>query len=347
MPTDLANLDPPAHLRPGGFDPPAGAPDDPADEVRMSLGEHLDELRLRLVRALLGFVIAFVVCLVFSRSHTLPFFAAPLLKVLIENDISPQLYVTGAADPFVVYVKVSLIGGAVLASPWIVWQAWAFVAAGLYARERKAVTRYVPLSIGLVVAAVSFVYWVVLPMTLQFFVAFAATIPMPDQFQPDPSPMSATQQAAEGLSLASVPSYRADPVEPQPYQFWFNESQQRLKIFVDGRVRVVQLLPENLVSPLITLPGYIDLVMMMLATFAVSFQLPLGVLAVGALNIATLEELRGARKMVYFVMVIAAAVITPGDALTATVALLVPLAGLYELGLVLVAARGKRGETPV
>ena len=81
----------------------------------------------------------------------------------------------------------------------------------------------------------------------------------------------------------------------------------------------------------------------MLLVFALAFQLQLVVLAALRLGLLELSAARAARKYVYFAMVVIAAVITPGDVLTATVALLIPLCLLYELGIALhvLAERGR------
>jgi sec-independent protein translocase protein TatC len=304
------------------------------DHYRMSLGDHLEELRLRLVRALLGYFVAFVGCLVFVKDFVFPFFCEPLLRVLQEYDMNPQLYSTSAGDTFALYLQVSAIAAAVIAGPWVIWQMWLFIAAGLYPSERKAVTKYVPLSIALMLIGVAFAFWIVLPWTLQFFLHFTADIRLPNSF----SPVAA---AVTPDSVFQVPTLEGDPPEPVEGQMWFNSVQQRLKFALGGQVRVVQFGPENLVAPIVTIPTYVNLVMALIGLFAIAFQLPLVVMAVVALGIVDVAELKEMRRVVYFVMVIVAAVITPGDVVVATLALIIPLIGLYEFGL-LMAGRSSR-----
>src|SRR5690554_5854676 len=105
---------------------------------RMSLGDHLEELRKRIIYALIGLVVAAAVC-AFWGQRVIQFFCQPLIDVLVEKGISPQLYFTSAGDAFTVYLKITMISAAVIASPWIIWQLWLFVAAGLYPHERRAV----------------------------------------------------------------------------------------------------------------------------------------------------------------------------------------------------------------
>jgi sec-independent protein translocase protein TatC len=300
-------------------------PDDP-DDLRMSLGEHLEELRRRLVKALWGFVLAFVVCLVFVKDYVLPFFCKPLLDVLRNYDLNTQLYSTDAADTFTLYLRVSAIAAAVIAGPWMLYQLWQFVAAGLYPSERRTVTRYIPLSIGLMMSGICFAFFLVLPWTLQFFLYFTADIKLPSSFEPSTS-------IEAPASVFNVPMLPADPAKPSEGQLWFNTTQQRLKFSLHDDVRILAFGPANLVAPIITIPGYVSLVLVMLLLFALSFQLPIVVMALVTLGIVDIDELKSMRKVVYFVMVIVAAVITPGDVVVATLALVVPLCLLYELGI--------------
>lgn len=75
-------------------------------------------------------------------------------------------------EGFMTYLKVSLIAGFILASPWIFYQLWLFVSAGLYPQERRYVYRYLPASLGLFLAGAVFCYYVVLPFVLAFLLGF-------------------------------------------------------------------------------------------------------------------------------------------------------------------------------
>ena len=302
----------------------AYAPFDP-DSYRMSLGDHLEELRRRLISALIGFGVALGVCLYFG-TQVAAIFCQPMIDTLQQYDLNPQMFYGDVSEPFMVYLKISMITAAVIASPWIVWQVWGFVAAGLYTKERKTVTRYVPLSVGLMLSGVVFVYYLVLPWTLQFFVAFAGAIPMPQQR----APIVATQPATPASgALRFVEPLAGDPANPHEYQMWFDTTQQRLKFFVGEKIRVVQFGSSSLVSPMIMLPDYVDLVLGMVLVFGLSFQMPLVVMALVKLNILEIATVRKARKMVYFAMALIACVITPGDVITATIALAIPLCMLF------------------
>jgi sec-independent protein translocase protein TatC len=308
-------------------------PDDP-EAYRMSVGEHLEELRRRMIYALLGLGVMLVVCLFFGDEVT-AYFCAPLINTLRQYDVNPQVYIRQVGDAFMVFIKISLIVAAALASPWVVYQLWLFVAAGLYPNERKAVTRFIPLSLGLLISGMLFVYFVVLPWSLQFFIAFTINVPL--KYNAPPSPPPPTTAPA----VVTIPSLAGDPPQPVEFQIWFDTIQQRLKLFHGGKVRVIPFGPENLIALQFDLTDYIDLVLGMLLVFGLSFQLPLVVLALERLGITELEALKASRRYVYFALLIVACAITPGDMITASLALSVPLALLYELGIFLASMQGK------
>ena len=322
----------------GDFDP---------DAFRMSVGDHLEELRSRMIKALVGVFIAFFGGLIVAKQYLLPYIAGPLIAALKEADVTPQMFFTNVTDPFFVYLRISMIAAFVVAGPWVLWQGWQFVAAGLYKHERKAVTRYLPLSLALFFGGIAFAWWIVLPWTLSFFLGWSMTIPMPDE-----APSTLVPDAA----VMTVPVLAGDPAEVKVGDTWFNSLTQQLKIQVPGGserpggiTRVMAFNPTNLAAPIITLPQYVSLVLMMLIVFGLSFQIPIVVMALIRTGIVEPAVLREHRKYVYFVMVVAACVITPGDVIIMTISLIGPLIILYEAGIWLgerdtLRARGKRSD---
>jgi sec-independent protein translocase protein TatC len=87
-----------------------------------------------------------------------------------------QLQVLGPAEGFVSYMRISLIAGLIVASPWVFYQLWMFVAAGLYPQERKYVYMTIPFSILLFIAGALFFMFVVAPLCLKFLVKFNEVI---------------------------------------------------------------------------------------------------------------------------------------------------------------------------
>jgi len=190
----------------------------------------------------------------------------------------------------------------------------------------------VPLSIALLICGMLFVYFIVLPWTIGFFLSFGNSIKMPG----DSSAHFATTLPSAGFPTA--PLLDGDPPHPLAGQFWFNEPEGRLKIVLSsGEMRVIPFGPANLLSQHLSLPEYIDLVLMTLLTFGLCFQLPLVVLTLAKIGIVNVDTLKKGRRYVYFGLSILAATMTPGDVVTAMLALMFPLIMLYELGILLAA----------
>src|SRR5262245_38504011 len=98
------------------------SPVDP-DQYRMSIGEHLEELRRRMILAIGGFLAVLIVCLCF-RTSVATAFCQPLVDALAANRISPQLVVHELSEGFMVYIRISVISALAIASPWILFQLW-------------------------------------------------------------------------------------------------------------------------------------------------------------------------------------------------------------------------------
>ena len=115
----------------------------------MSLMEHLEELRKRIVHSAIYLTVGFVVAYVFHE-RLYGFVQAPLDKLGIK------LNYTHPMDPLNLYLQVSLIGGAILASPFILYQVWLFIAPGLYQKEKRFVIPFMAATVGLFLAGAGF-----------------------------------------------------------------------------------------------------------------------------------------------------------------------------------------------
>jgi sec-independent protein translocase protein TatC len=299
----------------GQFDP---------DDYRMTIGEHLEELRTRLFLGLGAYVPVAFICMLMGE-RLVSWFLQPLFIALRRAHMPEQVYYTEAAESFMVYIQVSLIVAAVITSPWAVYQIWQFVASGLYPHERKYVTKYMPLSIALLVTGMLFLYYVVLPIMLLFFLNFTIGIPRANG-TPHIDPTAATQPAV------IIPSLSGDPANPVEGQAWLNAMTERLNVRFNGETRSFSLTANAQATPQITLQTYISMVINMLLSFGVAFQMPLVVLALVRIGIFDLDQMKRARRYVYFAMSIVAAFIVP-DVVTGMIALMVPLMLLFEMGL--------------
>ncbi len=144
----------------------------PPGPGQMPLFDHLRELRVRILRALLAVLAGFFICYFFA-GQIQKALEAPLLEVLRElPGVSGKFVYTGMAEAFLVELKVALVAGFFLAAPFVFYQFWAFAAPGLYPQERRLI---IPLALftGLFfVAGASFGYFVVFPPAFKFFMSF-------------------------------------------------------------------------------------------------------------------------------------------------------------------------------
>jgi sec-independent protein translocase protein TatC len=152
-------------------------PDDPEDDVPMSFFEHLGELRTRLIRALLGVVPGVAVGWLF-KERLLEFLVEPLTVAWKTQDLGePSIHFKNPIDPFVAYLKMAVIIGVLLASPWIFWQLWMFISPGLYRRERRLALPFVIFSTIFFAGGAVFGYLVVFPLGFETFLGFAGKLP--------------------------------------------------------------------------------------------------------------------------------------------------------------------------
>ena len=137
-----------------------GADEDPGAR----LFDHLIELRSRLLRAVAGLMLLFVVLLPFAnRLYAL--LAQPLLAKLPKGG---QLIAVEVASPFFAPLKLTFFVAVVVAMPWLLYQLWAFVAPGLYKRERKLALPLLVSALGLFYTGCAFAYFIVLPAVFTF-----------------------------------------------------------------------------------------------------------------------------------------------------------------------------------
>lgn len=139
---------------------------------RMSVGEHLEELRRRVILGLLFWGAAFVLCLAFNRYVMGAILRQPLQVLMELGYEEPRLQFLGPTEGFITWLKLAMVVSFFVASPLILWQLWKFVAAGLYPHERRPVRLVAPLSYALFVAGVTFLYFVVMPTALRFLFDF-------------------------------------------------------------------------------------------------------------------------------------------------------------------------------
>jgi sec-independent protein translocase protein TatC len=134
------------------------------DLPRMSLLDHLEELRKRIFRSLLALTLALVPTWIFVE-QIFDFLARPIHRLLPEGQ---RLAFLGITDPFILYFKVAALGALFLASPWLLWELWGFVAPGLYRREKLFAFPFVFFATLFFLAGGAFAYYVAFPFAIEF-----------------------------------------------------------------------------------------------------------------------------------------------------------------------------------
>ncbi|MBJ3762771.1 twin-arginine translocase subunit TatC [Maribius pontilimi] len=144
------------------------------DEIEDSaapLIEHLAELRTRLIRSVVAFIIGMVICFTVA-TPIFNFLTDPLCQVLAQRGQDCDLIFISPQEGFFVAIKVSLLGGLFLAFPIIAGQMWRFVAPGLYKSERGAFLPFLVASPFMFVLGAAFAFYVVTPLAYDFFLGF-------------------------------------------------------------------------------------------------------------------------------------------------------------------------------
>ncbi|OLC79482.1 MAG: twin arginine-targeting protein translocase TatC [Deltaproteobacteria bacterium 13_1_40CM_4_68_19] len=146
---------------------PAARTEGPEDDVQLSLRDHLIELRKRLKWAVIWLLLGFGASYYWSQ-QIFHFMMQPVFAALPEGE--KALHFASSVEPFIIYLKVGLYAGLFVASPFIFWQIWLFVAPGLYRRERKKIAPFVLAATLFFVGGAAFCYLVILPPAFQFLI---------------------------------------------------------------------------------------------------------------------------------------------------------------------------------
>src|SRR5262245_42567299 len=142
----------------------------PSTERGMSFLEHLDELRSRLFRVAIVFVLLLALCWLVS-DRILEFLMKPIREHLFGDGAIIFISLT---EPFMVYMKASAVAALFLAAPYMLWQFWGFVAPGLYKTERRAGAVFIVAGTFFFVAGGAFGYYVALPVTARWLLSLGS-----------------------------------------------------------------------------------------------------------------------------------------------------------------------------
>ena len=311
---------------------------------RMSFGDHLDELRSCLFRALAGVAVTTVVSLVFGQ-QVLEIICRPLLIVQHLNGLTPSLQVLAPTAAFTAYLKIGFLSGLIVAMPWVLYQIWRFVMTGLYANERRFMRMMVPTSVGLFVTGVLFLYFIVLPIVLHFFINFNQSFDVPS-LEPTTVQQWLLPGTADDAPVESVqatldlPVLEEDPVDPRPGQVWVNRPMRRLMVQTDTGVLSTPLEPgatPTAMQSQFAIDFYVSFVLMLALAFGIAFETPVVVFFLAWSGIVPVATMVKGRRYVLLATVVAAALLTPPDVISQLL-LAGPMYLLFEVGLLVARA---------
>lgn len=328
----------------------------PIDEHVMSFGDHLDDLRRRMIHALIGTTII-VLITTYYGDYIVAWLQQPLHHAQRQAGLPAKTFGFNVTTGFAIYMQVSLISGIILSGPWILYQAWKFVEAGLYKSEKKLVMILAPFSAVMTALGVGFAYYIMLPVCLAFLITFTISYPVAGgegpsfmdhmnqvvkyfadakstgEEKPAPPELSVndpeTPKAQHGMQ---VPLLNSDPTKPVNGEVWFNRDTSELKLEIDGKIMSIPLATESLMSPLIEIGQYINFVTYLTLGVVVAFQMPLLMLIIGWTGLVPPEMFSRYRRHCVFVCFFLGAVLTPADPISMMI-LAFPLWLLFEFGL--------------
>jgi sec-independent protein translocase protein TatC len=323
------------------------------DTYTMSLGDHLEELRRRMLLALIAPLPLAIVIFFFSNT-LLDLINQPVIDALKRNGLPATLQTLYPAELIVLQMKLSVIAAIVLAFPWILWQLWQFIQPGLYAHERRFVYLLIPGSFILSIAGTMLLYFVMLPLVLQVLIGIGSGFRTPT----DPPAMD--PRAANVLEENPFIETRTRAPDPLVAgQVWLHVPDLELRVVVPGEpnedrtpgeleVVTVERITETGLRQEFQITPYVNFVLMLLLGMVMAFQMPMVVVLLGWVGLASADWLAQHRKYAVLILAFISALITPPDVVSMLI-MLVPLYGLYELGILLLrlfpaktVAEGKR-----
>lgn len=294
----------------------------------MSFGDHIEELRKRLIFGLLGALPIFILAVTFGP-QLLEILVRPVQAALRHEGQRPNLQATSVLETFFSYFKIAGIATLLVAGPWLLWQLWKFVAPGLYRHEKRFAYLLIPMSAVLTVLGTVFLYFVILPAMLKFFVHFGSELGRPST--------AIVESLPESVTLPTFPVLDGDPANPATGAVWINRqlNELRTNIAPPGAPTAIMGMPLTKgagIEQQYRIKEYLDLFLSMMLAFAGGFQTPILVLLLGWAGIVDRPMLRQYRRHAMFICAVVAAVLTPTPDPMTMGLLAVPLYLLFELG---------------
>ncbi len=296
----------------------------------MSFGDHLEELRRRLMWSI-ALPIPLAILAFSYAAQIRDFLCAPAIAALKAHDLPAQLQVLSPIEALSTDMYLSLIAAIVASSPWIFWQVWKFIEPGLYVHEKRFVRFLIPLSSLLTLAGFSLLYFILMPIMLDVLVGFGSV---------DPEIITTTAlTAAPGSNAFTIPILQQTPANVVVGQMWLTPD-HKLVIAAPHDASGIELFTVPLMhatrlAQQFRLADYLDFTLTFILGTCVAFQAPLVVLLLGWIGVLDVQSLGNFRRYAIFLALLLSAIITPtGDPISLFI-MFVPLYLLYELGIIL------------
>ena len=143
----------------------------------MGFWQHLDELKVRLMRCLIGFLVGFLICYFFTNDYVFTFLQKPLFAALPPEQ--QKLYFTSLFENFMTHLKIAGYSSLFFFCPFYFYQLWAFIAPGLHPRERKMVAPFIISASFFFVAGGAFAYYILFPIGFKYFMSYGLPTDVP------------------------------------------------------------------------------------------------------------------------------------------------------------------------
>ena len=228
----------------------------------MGLWSHMEELRVRLIRAAMTIFVLFVIALALSK-YILNILKEPLKAALPSN--MEALHFTGPMDVFMVNIQIAILASIIIGAPAWLYHFWKFLEPALHAKERKYVLPFIGASVLCFLSGILFSYFFMLPVALKYLVGI-------------------------GLEVA---------------------------------------------SPIITVTDYVSLVTVIMLGFGLVFETPVLLVLLALLDLVSAETLAAQRRVMFVIILIIAAIITPPDPIS-MLGMAIPCYLMYELSIFII-----------
>ncbi len=293
-------------VTPGEAPPADGTPaaDDALDAKRMSLLEHLQELRVRLRNAGIAFILALFASFFFGK-EIFDYLTRPIQHGLEHAGLEPDFYQTGLTTGFWVYFKLSTVTAILVASPFVFWELWKFIAPGLYKKEKRLALTVTCATALCFIAGSLFGYSLLAENTAYYLIGVTH------------EQEAVKKDKADGHDQAAPPPPVHDGAEPGAKA-------------ADAPVKKLKI------KLILTMDEVMDFQVMLLLGCGVAFELPVVLSVLGWIGLISAAGLWKFNKYALVLSAIVGGILTPSPDVISQLVLAGPLFLLYNLSIVIV-----------